>query len=297
VATELTAVAVRGAAPGKPAKTLAARDLQGRFLAGGRPAEVAAVEQEPAEVFVVRAAGAQSALLDSVTPGPAGAHSRPNMGASRASASLDGRAYGTFAPDPRIHFHFVSPVARIYKSGAATTAERFDITPSMTAPGLDLGRLLLAVRFRLPDHPRLADAVATAGLNALARETPRAVVLIAGGQDGAADLSLMLPATVRAYLDAIGVPLFVWSVGRPGRALEAWGEAQNVALPWELRRAYDRLEREVLAQQIVWLQGRHLPQAITLAPGPGAGARGAQSGPADQLELVAKPPAAATPRR
>ncbi|HXO26552.1 MAG TPA: hypothetical protein VOA80_04355 [Thermoanaerobaculia bacterium] len=123
------------------------------------------------------------------------------------------------------------------------------------------------------------------------------MVLIAGGQDGAADLSLMLPATVRAYLDAIGVPLFVWSAGRPGRALEAWGEAQNVALPWELRRAYDRLEREVLAQQIVWLQGRHLPQAITLAPGVGAGARGVQGGPADQLELVAKPPAAATPRR
>jgi hypothetical protein len=293
VATELTAVAVRGAAPGKPAKTLAARDLQGRFLAGGRPAEVAAVEQQPAEVFVVRAAGAQSALLDRVAPRPAGAHSQPNMGASRASASLGGRAYGTFEPDPRIHFHFVSPVARIYQRGAATTAERFDITPSMTAPGLDLGRLLLEVRFHLPDHPRLADAVAAAGLDALARETPRAVVLIAGGEDGATDPSLFLPATVRRYLDAIGVPLIIWSVGRPSRALEAWGDAQNVALPWELRHAYDRLERELLSQQIVWLQGRHLPQAITLAPG-GGGVRG---GPADQLELVAKPPAAAPPRR
>jgi hypothetical protein len=299
VATELTAVAVRGAAPGKPAKTLAARDLQGRFLAGGRPAEVAAVEQEPAEVFVVRAAGAQSALLDRVTPGPAGAHAQPNMGASRASASLDGRAYGTFAPDPRIHFHFVSPVARIYKNGAATTAERFDITPSMTAPGLDLGRLLLEVRFHLPEHPRLADAVAAAGLDALARETPRAVVLITGGQDGAADPSLFLPASVRGYLDAIGVPLFVWSVGRPGRPLEAWGDAQNIALPWELRRAYDRLEKEVLSQQIVWLQGRHLPQAITLARGAGGAAdgHGARGAPADQLELVAKPPAPAPSRR
>jgi len=295
VATELTAVAVRGAAPGKPAKTLAARDLQGRFLAEGRPAEVAAVEQEPAEVFVVRAAGAQSALLDRVMPGPAGAHSQPNMGASRASASLDGRAYGTFAPDPRIHIHFVSPVARIFKNGAATTAELFDITPSMTAPGLDLGRLLLQVRFRLPDHPRLADAVASAGLDALARETPRAVVFIAGGQDGAADPSLFLPAAVRGYLDAIGVPLFVWSVGRPGRALAAWGDAQSIASPWELRRAYERLEREVLSQQIVWLQGRHLPQAITLARGAGgaAGGYGARGGPADQLELIAKPPAPA----
>jgi hypothetical protein len=293
VATELTAVAVRGAAAaGKPGMTLAAKDLRGRFLAGGRPAEVAAVEQEPAEVFVVRAAGAQSALLDRVAaPEPAGAHSQ--LGApSRASASLDGRAYGTFAPDPRIHFHFVSPVARIYKNGATTTAERFDITPSMTLPGLDLGRLLLAVRFRLPDHPRLADAVATAGLNALAHGTPRAVVLIAGGQDGAADLSLILPATVRGYLAAIGVPLFVWSVGRPGRALEDWGEVQNIALPWDLRRAYQRLEKELLSQQIVWLQGRHLPQAITLAAATGAGA-----GPAGRLELVAKAPAPAPLKR
>lgn len=300
VATELTAVAVRGAAPGKPAKTLGAPDLQGRFLAGGRPADVAAVEQEPAEVFVVRAAGAQSALLERVARNPAGAHSRPDKGAPRASASLDGRAYGTFAPDPRIHLHFVSPVARIFKNGAATTAELFDITPSMTAPGIDLGRLLLEVRFRLPDHPRLADAVASAGLDALARETPRAVVLIAGGQDGAADPSLFLPATVRGYLAAIGVPLFVWSVGRPGRALEAWGEIQNIALPWELRRAYDRLEREVLSQQIVWLQGRHLPQAITLARGAGGaeGGHGTHGDPADRLELVAKPlaPTSTAPR-
>lgn len=299
VATELTAVAVRGAAPGKPARTLAARDLQGRFLAGGRAAEVAAVEQEPAEVFVVRAAGAQSALLDRVTPGPSSAHSRPNPGAPRAGATLGGGAYGTFEPDPRIHFHFVSPVARIYKNGAATAAERFDITPSMTAPGLALGRLLLEVSFHLPDHPRLADAVASAGLGAVARETPRAVVLIASGQDGAADPSFFLPAAVRAYLDAIGVPLFVWSVGRPGRALEAWGEAQNIALPWELRRAYERLEKDVLSQQIVWLQGRHLPQAITLARGAGgaAGGQGARGDPADRLELVAKAPAAAPPRR
>jgi len=299
VATELTAVAVRGAAaaaPGKPARTLAARDLQGRFLADGRPAAVAAVEQEAAEVFVVRAYGAQSALLDRVATDPAGAHSRASLGGPRVSARLDAKAYGTFEPDPRIHFHFVSPVARLYKSGAATTAERFDITPSMTVPGLDLGRLLVEVQFRLPDHPRLADAVATAALNALARETPRAVLLIAGGQDGAGDLSLMLPATVRAYLDAIGVPLFVWSVGRPGRALEAWGDAQNVALPWELRHAYDRLAKEVLSQQVVWLQGRHLPQSVTLARSAGGaeGGQGTSGGPADPLELVAKPPAPAS---
>ncbi len=298
VATELTAVAVRGAAAGKPPKALAARDLQGRFLAGGRPAEVAAVEQEPAEVFVVRAAGAWSALLDRVAPDPIRAHLRLYRGSPRGSSSLDGKVYGTFSPDPRIHFHFVSPVARIYKNGATTTAERFDITPSMTAPGLDLGRLLVAVRFGLPDHPRLADAVAVAGLHALARETPRAVVLIAGGQDGAADPSLFLPATVRAYLDAIGVPLFVWSLGRPGRALEPWGEIENIALPWELRRAYQRLEKELLSQQIVWLQGRHLPQAITLARGAGGaeGSRGTRGGPADELELIAKPPSHA-PRR
>jgi hypothetical protein len=65
----------------------------------------------------------------------------------------------------------------------------------------------------------------------------------------------------------------------------------------------DRPCRSPSAQQIVWLQGRHLPQAITLARGAGgdAGGHGARGGPADQLELVAKPPAPAAavpgPRR
>jgi hypothetical protein len=265
VATELTAVAVRRAAPGKPGTAVAAQDLRGRFLAEGRPAEVAAVEQEPAEVFVVRAEGAESALLERVVT----THSRTGARA----------IYAMFIPDPRLHFHFVSPVARMFRSGAATTAEQFDVTPAL-APGMDLGRLLLTVDFHLTGHPRLADAVAAASLNALARATPRAVVLIVGGPDGATDPSRFPPATVRAYLAAIGVPLFVWSVGRPGRQLEGWGETQDIATPLDLRHAYERLEKEVLSQQIVWLQGRHLPQAITLAPT-------AAGGPADQLRLIA----------
>ncbi|MBV8199504.1 MAG: hypothetical protein JOZ15_02665 [Acidobacteria bacterium] len=262
VATELTAVAVRGAVPGKPGHALAAQDLRGRFLAEGRPVEVAAIEQEPADVLVVRAGGAASALLG-VTHGRTGAY------------------YGMFTPDPRLQFHFVSPVARLFKSGAATTAELFDITPAMALPGMDLGRLLLAVHFRFTGHPRLADAVGAASLHALARETPRAVVLIVAPADGAPDPSQFPPATVRAYLSAIGVPLFVWSIGRPGGQLAGWGEIQDIARPWDLRHAYERLEKEVLSQQIVWLQGRHLPQAITLAPG---------GGPADGLQLVAAAP-------
>lgn len=271
VATELTAVPVRAAAPGRPARALAAGDLRGRILAAGRPAAVAAVEQEPAEVFVVRTAGGTSGLLEHAS-GPRG---------------HEGVAYGSTAVDPRLHFRLVSPVARIFKTGTAADVEEFDITPAVTGQGRDLAQTLLAARFGYPNHPRLADAIAAAGLAALGREAPRAVVLVAGGGDGAEDPSLFGAAAVRGYLRAIGVPFYVWSLDRPGRWLDAWGESLDVSTSWGLRRAYERLERDVLAQQIVWVQGRHLPQAITLAPG-GGGAGAGAVGPAAGIELVAK---------
>jgi hypothetical protein len=265
VATELTAVPVRTARAGEK---LSLDDLQGRFSAGGQPLRAAAVEQEPAEVYVVRAPGAEDALLGKVMNLRGGANQ-----------------YGRFSPDRRIRFHFVSPVARLYHN-AGTPAEIFDISQGLTFQGYDMARLLLAIRNHLDGRPRLADAVAVAGLHALARQTPRAVVLIVARRDGASDASLFLPPTVRAYLSALGVPLFVWSFGKPAAGGQGWGEIHDVTAPWGLREAYERLEKEVLGQQIVWLQGRHLPQSIALAS-PTAGSAAAA---ANRLELVAAVP-------
>jgi hypothetical protein len=277
VATELTAVPVR---TDKPGKALAGKDLQDLFLAEGQPARVAAVEQEPAEVFVVRAAGAETTLYGR---------------AMRMSAT--GYEYAHFKPDPRIRFHFVSPVARHYViPDTRATSEVFDISQGLSEPQYDMLRMLLAIHYDLQDdlrgRPQLADAVAVAGLDALARQTPRAVVLVAGRGDGAGDASLFLPATVRGYLAAIGVPLFVWSAssGKDNLRREDWGTIEDVSTPWGMQKAYKRLEKEVLAQQIVWLQGRHLPQSIRLAPAPAAAAAAAAAGPGAGLALVSAAP-------
>jgi len=263
VATELTAVPVRTA--GKPGAALAERDLQDRFLADGHPAKVTAVERERAEVFLVRAAGAETALFGNAT--------RVNAAAFE---------FGHFKPDKQLLFHFVSPVAK-HSYGTGVASEVFDISQGVSLPGFDMLHLLLAIRFHLVGRPQLADAVAVAGLRALARQTPRAVVLVAGRGDGGADASLFDPATVRGYLAAIGVPFFVWSIGNYGLRQEAWGKVEDISTPWGLRHAYERLEKEVLAQQIVWLQGRHLPQSITLARA------GAGAGPGKSIELVSTP--------
>jgi hypothetical protein len=89
---------------------------------------------------------------------------------------------------------------------------------------------------------------------------------------------------VRGYLAAIGVPLVVWSVHARERDKKGWGEVEEVAnAEWKLRRAYLRLEDELRRQQIVWVEGRHLPQSI---------ARVGSAGGRDDVELVATPPAA-----
>jgi hypothetical protein len=267
VATELTAVPVRTARPGSP---LAVKDVQDRLLVDGQPARVAAVEQEPAEVFVVRAYGAETWLYGR---------------AMRLSSSA--YEYAHFKPDPRLRFHFVSAVARrLTHSVTARASEVFDVSQGLSGPPrFDLLHLLLAIRYDLEGRPQLADAVAVAGLHALARQTPRAVVLVAGRGDGAADASLFLPAAVRGYLAAIGVPLFIWSTstGKDGPRRQDWGPIEDVSTPVGMASAYRRLESEVLSQQIVWIEGRHLPQSVALVTAPAAA-------PKAGLALVAIPP-------
>ena|SRR5579863_6856452 len=261
VATELTAVPVRTGGPGKPVRLLTPGELAGRFLAAGRPAAVAAVEREPPEVFVVRAAGAENFLY-----------------ARQLSPSA--YLYGHFKPVDHLLVHFVSPIAKHAVEGH-TTSELFDISPAFMAEHSYMAHLMLAGRFDIPGRPQLADAVAVAGQHALDRQTPRAVVLIAGSGDGVPDGSRFSPAAVRAYLAAAGVPFFVWSTNKSSLRPEDWGLIADISTPLGLEAAYKQLKEEVLAQQIVWLEGRHLPQSITLAPGGEAG-----------MELVAK---AATP--
>ena len=73
-------------------------------------------------------------------------------------------------------------------------------------------------------------------------------------------------AAVKAYLAALDVPLFVWSLtgATPGPLTAAWGPAQSVSTRRSLRAAAKKLEAHLAAQRIVWFAGRYLPQRITL---------------------------------
>lgn len=110
----------------------------------------------------------------------------------------------------------------------------------------------------------VADAVAVAGLQAAAENHRRAVVLVLDGS--AEDGSRYDPATVRQYLESVRVPLYVWSLyGAKSPASLAWG-AEDVSNIPKLAAAVARLRADLASQQIVWIEGRHLPQSITLTP-------------------------------
>ena len=267
VSTDLTAVPVR-VRRGR----LREDALRGQLLAGGAPLAVAAVEEGPAEVLVVRDLGAGEALKE--------------LGEVRKRRTVYGQGMNqrlSIEPDPLRYeiglrkedeVRFIYPVPRTY-SGAGLPAELFDwsrayplrdggvhwlLTRLVAAPGAASGR------------QRLADAVAVAGLQALSGSRPRAVVLVLGASPE--DASRYEPATVRRYLDSIRVPLFVWSVERPAEkpaaaspALAAWGKVEDVSTLARLRSAVADLREELASQRIVWVEGTHLPQSIALGAG------------------------------
>jgi hypothetical protein len=239
VSTELTAVPVR-LRPGE--KLPPPERMRGWFLSGGKPLPVAAVEEGPAELFVVRDFAAVDALprLDS-------------GGGSRFFLRLGEEDI----------VRFVLPVARVV-SGSGLPSELFDMSRDLGAK--DGGLLWFLNRF-LPqvDDPgkqRLADAVAVGGLQALYGNRRRAVLLVLA--DRPTDLSRSNPALVRRYLESIRVPLFVWTLGDPASA-GAWGEGVKVSSTAKMRKAFARLEKELATQRIIWLDGRHLPQSIELS--------------------------------
>jgi hypothetical protein len=116
---------------------------------------------------------------------------------------------------------------------------------------------------------RLADAVGVAGLPAMATGRSRAVVLVLS--DESVDPSFYTPAQTRAYLRALRVPLFVWSLqplddpAATNRSLVAqWSPVEDTSTVSKLRAAVARLRRALDQQQIVWVEGLHRPTDVAL---------------------------------
>jgi len=252
VATELTAVPVRAPGPLPAAPTLA-----GWFAASGRPLAATAIEEEgPAEILVVRDRSALPALEEIVQ--------QTNRPGSLLPAAF--RLRSTMPLDPGTVVRFVESTAKAYP-GERSTSLLFGSTRELDGKG---GGFLSLLSRTLPDPgtspPRLADAVAVAGLDALAGNRRRAVILVL--PSAAADASQHDAAMVRRYLESIRVPLHVWSLAPPPYSAEAavWGEVEDASSLYRMQLAYDRLRRDLAAQRIVWLEGRHLPQSIALTP-------------------------------
>jgi hypothetical protein len=255
VATELTGVPVHV----RSGKVPPAARLAGLLIADGKPLSVGAVEEGPGKLYVVSAASSRG-IADKM---------------AQTGHMLQGIHYEMrLGRDDQMRFVPTVP-ERI--SSAGETSDLFQISPpsDYAAGGLLWFRLRLAPRIE-PAQPRIADAVATAGLAAANENRRRAVLLVLAGQEK--DASRYDPATVRRFLAALRVPLYVWSLGRvePGSVEAAWG-ARNIVLSQHYYEAAREIRDELDAQRIVMVDGRHLPQSIALSSAAGG------------LELVGNP--------
>jgi hypothetical protein len=250
VSTELTAVPVRLR---EGASLPEAPDLRGWFSVGGEPLPVAAVEDGPGKVLVVRLPSGAEIL---------GKHFPPSRRGFAAAFRYEMR----LGKEDRVRYLSVSSNAT---RSSKVPAQLFDMSQDLSyEEGGLFWHLTNSRLFEVsPKKERhAADAVAVAGLQAAAENYRRAVVLVLGGDDE--DASRYDPATVRRYLESIHVPLFVWSLyGRSSAAAKRWGGAEDISSVFKLSAAVARLRRELEAQRIVWLEGRHLPQSIVLSGG------------------------------
>jgi len=104
----------------------------------------------------------------------------------------------------------------------------------------------------LAQKTQYSDAVAVAGVRALEGGRRRAVVFVLNERT---DSSMTDPREVRRYLDAIGVPLFVWSASVPSRiAMERWGTIDIISNIDSLRGAAARLRATLASERIAWVR-------------------------------------------
>lgn len=243
VASELTAVPIRvtGSAP-----TVAG--LDGRLTVDDSPLRVVAVERSGARIYVIRDLGAGPTLKA--------------LGKSylRPPRSVRARYDPIFEPD------LAPEIDRSYLVGVnAVDARGISLFPVAGPVSLKRWTLPWAVtnlydRYTVPTEQRLADAVAVAGVRAAGHGSPRAVVLVVA--EDAVDVSGYSAAAVRHYLSELGVPLFVWVMGKDTDT--AWGRGARTSSPREFTRATERLFDELGHQWIVWVEGLHLVNRINL---------------------------------
>jgi hypothetical protein len=256
VSTELTAVPV---VLEKRQKIAANEDLQTWFTADGNPVRVAAAEQGPAAIIVVRDRGSWRQLQAFHSQ----ALSSSALGEDWFRSPVRGWKSGHSSWTDWT-FQFVWPISR----RQVGTDGPYDLFPH--SPGYSAAEGSLHGWASWVDAPadltgpqRLADALAIAGLAAAAGNHRRAVLLILG--DRPEDASHLSPALARRYLEHLHVPLFVWSVSpKPIPETAGWIQVVDASSSIKIHRASRQLTAAVEQQRILWLDGRYLPQKIRL---------------------------------
>jgi hypothetical protein len=243
--SELTAIPVHC----ESAMPSSAESLQGRFRKGGEPLKIMAVEHGPAAIMVVRDLREDREALRHVPPNDPSSWRKGTM----------------LEKDDRLQVFW--PVASEVPDRDAFN-ELFDASHVFEGSSASFSRALLRVTY--PEWNgtarRFADAVAVAAVSAAGTGSRRAVVLVLGASDW--DYSRRDPASIRRYLERIHVPLYVWSLEpeRPPSVVPAsvWGQFEDISTAKGFRSAVDRVLEDVKKQSVVWIEGRHLPQDITL---------------------------------
>jgi len=218
--------------------------MHGWFESNGRALSVVAVEEGEAEVVFVQAGTIGpdfERLLVESFQAPPGA--RP----------VDLRK------DSRFLFLSSNPRASV---GPNAVTRLFPISrdyPSRGGGFLEVGATPFANE--PPTPPRIAEAVATAGLSATRRERRRAVVLLLGA--GARDTGDIDAPTVRRYLARLRVPLRVWRLAPAEPPAEAdWPGAVDASTIERLGEAFGVLRDDLKSQRVVWLEGRLQPARV-----------------------------------
>lgn len=256
VRVAMTAVPIRMTGRAEPT----ADSLAGSVRIGDEPADVVAVERGPLELVVVLEEGAVPGL------GGNGRLLDRTPAYSRTGIRLD--------EGDTVRFLSTRPT-RV--TGGSLPYDLFPISTPFTREHGELPYILTHVDLGAPgESQRIADAVATAGVQAAAGNRRRLVLLVLGHRWK--DESQLSVADAKRYLESLGVPLVVWSTGAaqsrtisddrlPTVIKTEWGKARNVGSITRLLESTGRLLETLSDQRIVWVEGNHLPTAASLAKG------------------------------
>jgi hypothetical protein len=247
--SELTAISVT-VRDGKDLPNLV--QLQGCLERQGRPLRLAAMEDGPAQVILVRDRGSRETR--EVLGGG------PRFFLERESE----RFFGDIRLAGKDRIRFLWPVPQRF-SDPVLSSDLFPSTEDLTMSSGSLHWILTRIYHpegSLPSQ-RFADATAVAGLQAFGSSARRAVVVVLGSIE---DSSRLTPDVVRAYLRRLRVPLLVWSLVPPAeQRVGGWGSLVDVSSSSRLRDAVRELKKSLKAQHVLWVDGKYLPQEISVA--------------------------------